>query len=307
VSKGTNTEDKSIAIVDQFFAKAPEMRAHYDQSFANPLQASEQRFQWDYWYLPDQYCLHRAPAHLFFSEDLYTEFEAALCHWGQQNLGCSEISTPWISYYVHGGEQRLHADNPHGPWAYVFSLSNWDEGQFEGGQTQILSEGVLDYWNRAEFRAGLETPHLFDSIAPEFNRLCVFDPRKPHGVSRVHGSRDPRHARVVLHGWFLRPQPTIEGGLESVDLSEPLGTVLNPAIDKVDEAGSYNGYVFFAVKILEGGQVAEVKKIVSTLRAIRSGSEDVQVVEQLLMAALDSAQFPNSEDMSELTMPLVFE
>ncbi|NQZ02839.1 MAG: 2OG-Fe(II) oxygenase [Bdellovibrionales bacterium] len=305
--QNSSKTNNSVKVIDSFFSQASDMRDHYDRTFANPLQATEQRFQWDYWYVPEQYCLHRAPAHLFFPEDLYTEFESALSEWGQERLGCSEISTPWISYYVHGGEQRLHADNPHGPWAYVFSLSNWQEGKFEGGLTQILSEGVLNYWNTAEFQEGLETPQIFESIEPEFNRLCVFDPRRPHGVSRVHGSPDPRHARVVLHGWFLQPQPTVRGGLENDDLSESLGEVLNPALDEVDQKGSYHGYCLFKVGIQPNGSVADISLTVSTLRSISNESAAVQVVQDTLSSALSSCRFRESDQASELTLPLVFE
>ncbi|MEO0335903.1 MAG: 2OG-Fe(II) oxygenase [Pseudomonadota bacterium] len=303
----TEVQLNSIRLIDNFFPSAGAMRDHYDKAFANPLKASQDRFQWDYWNVPDQYCLHRAPAHLFFPEDLYADFESALCQWGGENLGSNEISTPWISYYVHGGEQRLHADNPHGPWAYVYSLTNWSEAKFEGGLTQILSESVLDYWNSAQFSEGLESPQLFDAVEPEFNRLCVFDPRKPHGVTRVHGSMDPREARVVLHGWFLRPQPMIDGGLEEVDISEELGAALNPALDQIDEFGSYNGYVLFHLEVPKQGGVAEVKRVLSTLRAISLGATEVSEVEMAMEKALSNAEFPASEKDSVLSLPLVFE
>ena len=46
-----------------------------------------------------------------------------------------------------------------------------------------------------------------------FNRLTVFDPRLPHGVRPVEGVRDPRQARLVLHGWFADPEPFFTGAI----------------------------------------------------------------------------------------------
>lgn len=42
--------------------------------------------------------------------------------------------------------QELHADNPHGPWAFVLSLTQWEGRPFSGGETLILQPHVLDYW-----------------------------------------------------------------------------------------------------------------------------------------------------------------
>ena len=47
---------------------------------------------------------------------------------------------------------------------------------------------------------GLEQQHLVTRVPALFNRLTVFDPRFPHGVKQVHGTRDPRKGRLVLHG-----------------------------------------------------------------------------------------------------------
>ena len=49
-------------------------------------------------------------------------------------------------------------------------------------------------------------------VPPLFNRLTVFDPRYPHGVRAVEGTRDPLKARLVLHGWFTEPAPFFNGG-----------------------------------------------------------------------------------------------
>ena len=49
-------------------------------------------------------------------------------------------------------------------------------------------------------RRGLELPQLMSLVEPHFNQLTVFDPRFPHGVRPVSGTKDPLRSRLVLHG-----------------------------------------------------------------------------------------------------------
>lgn len=56
--------------------------------------------------------------------------------------------------------QELHADNPHGPWAFVLSLTDWERRRFSGGETAILQPHVLDYWRGFEARRGMELEDL---------------------------------------------------------------------------------------------------------------------------------------------------
>ena len=124
-------------------------------------------------------------------------------------------------------------------------LTEWEARRFRGGETMILRPGVLDYWGSMYRRnQGLEQEHLVQLVEPHFNRLTVFDPRCdtgnaqagdpwrthvcrlavivciqsphcpgspppgrfPHGVRPVFGTRDPREARLVLHGEQLGNQ-----------------------------------------------------------------------------------------------------
>ena len=70
--------------------------------------------------------------------DRLAELFSQLCRdrFGEDRLGCSRVSEPWLSFYVDGCRQELHADVPQGPWAFVFSLTRWDERPFEGGETR---------------------------------------------------------------------------------------------------------------------------------------------------------------------------
>jgi hypothetical protein len=143
--------------------------------------------------VPQQYTLVRTPAHLFFPEELYAQLEEALLEYGQQVLGCRSLTHVWLSYYVNDMYQELHADVPHGPWAFVLSLTDWEKRRFDGGETKILRPHVLDLWRSLDATRGLEYDDVMLTIPPLFNQLTVFDPRLPHGVRRVQGTSDPRY------------------------------------------------------------------------------------------------------------------
>ena len=64
------------------------------------------------------------------------------------------------SCYINGCRQGLHADAPHGPFAFVLSLTRWEERRFSGGETLLLQPHVLDYWRSFDPRLGTELPQL---------------------------------------------------------------------------------------------------------------------------------------------------
>lgn len=75
----------------------------------------------------------------------------------------------------------------------------------------ILQPHVLNFWQDFSADRGMELRDLVTLIEPKFNQLTVFDPRFPHGVRPVSGTRDPLKARLVLHGWFTEPSPFFTG------------------------------------------------------------------------------------------------
>jgi len=135
-----------LLTVKNFYSDAKKMRGVFEDRFKDPRNTDSQRFVWDYWHVPDQYTLVRTPAYYYFPQKMYEAFHQYLVDWGRQNLGCHDISAPWLSYYVDGCKQELHSDVPHGPWAYVFSLTPWKNRTFSGGETLLLRPSVLNYW-----------------------------------------------------------------------------------------------------------------------------------------------------------------
>lgn len=69
----------------------------------------------------------------------------------------------------------------------------------------LLSPLALDFWGRFEPGAVIQRRELMVDVPARWNQLLVFDPRVPHGVREVRAARDPRAARLVLHGWYAEP------------------------------------------------------------------------------------------------------
>jgi hypothetical protein len=74
-----------------------------------------------------------------------------------------------------------------------------------GGETMLLTPAAVNLWASHTPGAVVERTQLMTLVEPQFNQLTVFDPRIPHGVRPVRGTRDPRNARLVLYGWFVEP------------------------------------------------------------------------------------------------------
>ena len=74
--------------------------------------------------MENQYAQLRTPAKDYFYEnDVYDQSERELLTYSKGHLGLSNFTPIWMSCYVDGMGQELHADVPHGPLAFVFSLT----------------------------------------------------------------------------------------------------------------------------------------------------------------------------------------
>jgi hypothetical protein len=306
-----------LFIEDSFHKDARKLRAHLEQVMGNPRGTDPRRFCWDYWHVPGQYRLLRTPAYHFFPKSLYDPLHQKLARWGREVLGCHDISPPWMSAYIDGCEQNFHADLPHGPWAFVYSLSPVKKGArgarpYRGGETLLLREEVLSFWEQQGYGAGsgLEEAEVLEKIEAFENRLVVFDPRIPHGVSRVEGALDPLHGRIVIHGWFVQPRPFIQGSLTEKELSREIERVL-ASLDHLlggpDYAGvPIAGMVSLRFKVSTGGRVAGIRVLAHSLRASAVAPElPIQVI-QLLGKELSRAQFTGRATGSIVTLPFTF-
>jgi hypothetical protein len=281
----------TMHLTDQFRPLAAKLRQTFDMIQSDAHHPG--RFQWDWWHLPGRYTHLRTPAELFLGNQ-YASLVETITTYARATFGCNSISPIWLSNYVEGCEQRLHADRPHGPWAFVFSLTP-DGHKFLGGETILLREEILDYWkNPTKEGYAFEEDAVLHKVPPKFGRLLVFDPRIPHGVNRVSGTLNPAEGRLVLHGWFTAPQPFIEGTLSPKRIE---GVLLD--LDKAMEhmgAVTCSGTVAYRITIKADGKVTNVKRLKSSLK-------NSKTLDQFISRYFKNARFPRSSGKSELTLP----
>ncbi len=293
--------------VDAFSPNAKNLRAHFEQRFEDPRATNANRFVWDLWNVPGQYTALRTPAYTFFPKNQYDAFHQRLVWWGRRVLGCHDVSPPWLSCYVNGCEQRLHGDLPHGHHAFVFSLTRWQQRNFRGGETMLLTDEVLDFWSDFVSSRSLEEGELIEAIEPKFNRLTVFDPRLPHGVRRVEGSMDPREGRLVIHGWFVQPRPFIEGPLREKALSSGIDAVTEAIMPLLEQGLPVAGLLSLGFEVEASGGVKKLKVLSDTTRVPRGAEVDHRRLISLITRTARALVFPRQTGKSQVTLPMVFE
>ena len=297
---------RDVLIVDRFAPEAAKLRSTFDTRFENPRGTGADRFVWDYWHVPGQYTALRTPAWTYFGKALYAQFHNRLVAWGRETLGCHDVSPPWLSLYVEGCRQELHGDLPHGPWAFVFSLTRWRERTFKGGETLLVQNEVLDFWHDFASVRGVEERELIRAIEPKFSRLTVFDPRIPHGVRQVTGTHDPREGRLVIHGWFVQPRPFVRGPLAPRALEQRIADLtgrLGSWLGALPIAGLYS----VAFEVDRRGGVSNVRALSDTTRVPKSDEAARKSLIRKLREDIAGWRFPTQRSASKVTLPLVFE
>ncbi|MGE3260660.1 MAG: 2OG-Fe(II) oxygenase [Bacteriovoracia bacterium] len=296
---------KHFWVQDGFAAEAKAMRGVFEERFKNPRAARSDRFVWDYWHVPDQYTLVRTPAASFFPQKIFRSFLGRLGSWARETLGCTALTPPWLSYYVEGCEQKLHSDVPHGPWAYVFSLSSQKQ-VFRGGETLILKPETLNYWQNFQDSQDREIKSFVDRIQPRFNRLVVFDPRFPHGVTPVTGTQDPREARLVIHGWFTDPKPYLEGALTARQVAPVLDEAVGNFVHALAPYGRWHGILSLRLSVSSSGAAKLEKILADTLVPVNADPLGEKHVRKELLRSFSTLRFPRARSGTAITLPLLF-
>jgi hypothetical protein len=296
---------KHFWVKDGFSHEAKALRRVFAEKFENPRAARNDRFVWDFWHVPDQYTLVRTPAAAFFPQKIFRNFLGQLGGWAQETLGCSALTPPWLSYYIDGCEQKLHSDVPHGPWAYVFSLSP-QKRIFRGGETLILKPETLSYWRNFQDSQDREIKSFVDRIEPKFNRLVVFDPRFPHGVTPVSGTMDPREARLVIHGWFTDPKPYLEGALSARQVAPVLDEVVARFVNSLAPYGRWHGILSLRLKVKKDGSAVLERILADTLVPVAADPADEKRIRTELLKAFAKLRFPKAKGPTAITLPLLF-
>jgi hypothetical protein len=298
---------RSVVIVDKFApTDGRALRDTFDERFAEPRSTRGDRFVWDWWHVPGQYTALRTPAWTYFPRKTYEAFHRRLVAWGRATLGCHDISPPWLSCYVDGCRQELHGDLPHGPWAFVYSLTPWQGRAFRGGETHHLRDEFFDFWQDLRSVRAVEEHELLRAVEPRFDRLVVFDPRIPHGVRTVTGTRDPREGRLVIHGWFVQPRPFVEGALPVRALSQriaDLGGALGTWLGELPIAGMLS----LAFTVDGHGRAKNVRLLSDTTRVPLANEAARRTVVRRIRAFVATWTFGKQRGPSQVTLPLVFE
>ena len=174
---------------------ATKLRQSYNDRFKDPREPNSNRFIWDPWYVtvgdglmtkklneegndekaqedPEsessitidgeeeatskqvQYSLKRVQSSTFFTDDEFGDLVDELTVLGR-SIGLTAITPPWMSLYTNGDQQNFHTDAPQGQIAFVLSLCQ--EGDFDGGETIMLKDDILDYWKGFDGSRGLES------------------------------------------------------------------------------------------------------------------------------------------------------
>ncbi len=296
---------KNFFVHPNFYADSKKLRQEFVENFKNAKSTDSKRFVWDYWYDEDQYHLIRTPAFYYFSKKLYQNFHSHLVQWGRENLGCHDISPPWLSYYVDGCYQNLHSDVPHGPWAFVYSLTP-NQKEFRGGETLILKEKTLNYWPDFNEQKDYEYKSFVELIPSKMNQLVVFDPRFPHGVTEVKGTRDPLKGRLVLHGWFVNPRPYVVGGLKTAQVQKSLDACFAQLGEVLSKIELLNWTVSLRLQVSAAGNVQQFKLLTSTLKSLSHVQSDEKYLLKELKSIFSHAVFPQTVQSSFITIPLLF-
>jgi 2OG-Fe(II) oxygenase superfamily len=299
------TDRRHVVTEDNFFPDASDLRRVFEDRLGTRRGAPRERFVWDYWHVPGQYTYVRTLANEFFPSDLFDRFLDRLMTWGRNHLGCTKILPPWLwlSYYIDGCRQELHADVPHGPWAFVFSLTNWDERTFTGGETLLLSQDTLDFWHAYKDRRFSELDSFVELIEPRFNRLTVFDPRIPHGVRQVEGTREPLDSRIAVHGWFHAPAVVVSEAVERAEARPVFEATLAMLLLSLRDVTGVDGLATARVDLAADGTVTEARIISSSLVST-SGDGSVEEVESTIIEFFATSRFPRLPEDAWAVMPV---
>jgi hypothetical protein len=296
---------KPIIIENRFSPQAKALRKHFENNFAVHKDIRSERFVWDYWYVKDQYQFLRTPAYHYFPSTIYQKFHSQLVQWGREVLGCHDVSPPWLSYYVEGMEQKIHSDVPHGPWAWVYSLTLQTK-KFDGGETFILKPETLNYWQNFVDEKEREQKAYVENIAPDFNRLIVFDPRLPHGVTPVRGTADPLQGRVVIHGWFVEPRPYVVGGLSTALVQKGLQPALIEMSQVLNQLQNFHGTMSFRLSVAASGEVTKFQWLTDTIVSLAHNETETMQLKNWIRSRFSNTEFRKTSSPSKITVPLLF-
>lgn len=167
-----------------------------------------------------QYTMLRTAASDYFNSSLFEELCTQITEYGREQLGCDAITPPWLALYTDGCSQNFHSDAPHGPFAFVLSLT--PEGAYAPQDGSVSRDGfhpavcpVLSVQSSLSPVPALQVPLPADVFAHVYRRRAgsrgerppFFGQRfattgegttRPEGSSSTPSSKQSRPFGIVL-------------------------------------------------------------------------------------------------------------
>ena len=134
----------------------------------------------------------------------------------------------------------------------------------------------------------------------------MFDPRLPHGVSEVRGTRDPSEGRLVIHGWFVQPRPFVTGALSPARVAPALEEAIRGAEPKLSKLGPLQGALSVRLTIAPGGRPTRIETLTNNLMPTDGSPEPGRRAAAELRRGLLAAKFPRASGRTRVTVPVLF-
>jgi hypothetical protein len=209
-----------------------------------------------------------------------------------------------LSYYVAGCRQEPHADSLQGPWAYVFSITDWEHRRFSGGETVLIRQENLDFWRGYNVAKPLGATAIENRIPSCFNQLIVFDGRVPHGVRVVQGARGPLDSRVVLHGWFRAPRIVRSPELQDDHSERVVDEVRTHLLDGLKHFDRIAGMLTIRLEFGPGEALAAAGVLTNTLVSTAGVPEEPRRVLETAATIIDRMRFADGPHKGWTILPV---
>jgi hypothetical protein len=294
-----------LILVEDFFAGAREMRSSFVRHFARPHDNTAASHQiWDYWYVPGMYTYLRTEPERVLPPPLVEEFRRALQAWTMESLGLSCVSPMRLSLYVDGCGQELHNDSGNGRWGFVYSLTEWDQRRFHGGETLILKDS--GYWDSKSLsRPGAGTS-FYELVPPRFNQLLLFDDRMIHAVRPLQGTMAPQDGRVVIHGHVLEGPMDVRGALPFEAVQPAVAAALARVRQRLADLGDpYHGCICVRLNVAADGSIRHASTGSDRVYRTAPHAPDPERLPRDLAELFAQLRFAAADGESIVTVPVV--
>jgi hypothetical protein len=295
-----------LIVIENFLpvGAARAMRSGLEDHFREPNAHRPETHQvWNYWFVPGVYTYLRTAPEKLIAAERVRGFVEALRAQSISTLGLAGVSWPYLSLYVDGCRQSLHNDARNGRFGFVYSLTA-DSRRSIGGETLVMNAGDPLRGNLANPAAG---GSFYETIAPTFNRLILFDDRLPHAVSPVEGSMDPLDGRLVLHGHIREAGPLVSGALSAAAVARPIATLLQTtAIHAGARLSLYHGFISLHFSVEPNGSVGQCDVLADRVLHRDTGNVEWEHLRQELVDRVAELTFPRAAGNTTIVLPMTF-